>query len=860
MESDIRRIIPVSITTEMKSSYIDYSMSVIVGRALPDVRDGLKPAHRRVLYGMSELGLGPGTTYKKSARIVGEVLGKYHPHGDASVYDTMVRMAQDFSLRYPLIDGQGNFGSVDGDSAAAMRYTEARMTRLAGEMLRDLKQGTTDFQENFDGSLEEPTVLPAALPNLLVNGGDGIAVGMATKIPPHNLGEIVAATVAYIDDPSIDTLGLMEYVPGPDFPTGGIIHGHVGIQAAYHTGRGRVIMRARMREEDLRGGRSKALVIYEIPYQVNKSSLVEKIAGLVRDKRITQVKDLRDESDRDGMRIVIELKKNAIPQVVENKLYKYSQCQQTFGVNLVALVGGRPEVLTLKQAIRHYVGHRHEVVTRRTEHRLRKAEKKAHILYGLTIALDHLDAVITMIRHSDTTDQARECLMAGMYPSQLTAEQRSRLNLPDIPPGELDHGRESWLTKEQANAILALRLSRLTGLERKKIEADHQEIGLEIERLSGILASKPRRMQIIKDELLELSDKYADARRTEIDYSAEEIIIEDLIKNEQVVVKVSHQGLIKRTPVVKFKSQGRGGIGSKSGTLREKDYVEHLFVAHNHDYLLVFTDHGKCYWLRVFQIPQGSRAARGRNIRNLIAIDADDRIRTMLTVSRQDFRDKQFLSEHFVFMATRRGRVKKTSLSAFSHPYKKGVGAIKLWDDDELIDAQLTTGNKHVILASSSGRAVHFIEGDVRSMGRIAYGVRGMQLESRELVVGMVVTEAQAESSRELLTISANGYGKRSSLEDYRLTRRGGKGVTTINITEKTGPLVSIKGVLDTDDLMIVTQNGLLIRCPVSKISTMGRYTQGVTLIRLRDQDAIADVARLVVSMDNEDKSEESST
>ena len=849
MESESPSV-KVSITEEMKSSYIDYSMSVIVGRALPDVRDGLKPAHRRVLYGMSELGLGPGATYKKSARIVGEVLGKYHPHGEGSVYDTIVRMAQDFSLRYPLIDGQGNFGSVDGDSAAAMRYTEARMTRLAAELLRDIKENTTDFQENFDGSLEEPTVLPAALPNLLVNGGDGIAVGMATKIPPHNLGEIIDAVIAYIDDPEIDTNGLMDYVPGPDFPTGGIIHGQSGIQAAYQTGRGRVVMRARIHEEEMSGGRM-ALIISEIPYQVNKSALVEKIASLVRDKRIDQISDLRDESDRDGMRIVIELKMNAVAQVVENMLYKYSKCQHTFGVNLVALVDGRPEVLTLKQAIKHYVDHRHEVVVRRTQHQLNKAQKTAHILEGLTIALDHLDAVITMIRHSDTAEEARECLMTGMYPSELTEEQRRRLGLSDVSPGALDHGRETWLTEEQVDAILALRLRRLTGLEREKIKADYEETQREIQRLTEILGNESSRMQIIKDELTELKDKYADERRTEINAAGEEIIYEDLIKNERVVVTISHQGLIKRTAAATFRTQGRGGRGLSSGNLRTDDYLEHLFVAHNLDYLLIFTDHGQCYWLRVFSIPEGSRTARGRSIRNLISIEADDRIRAILNVSREDFRDETFLNEHYVLMATRQGRVKKTALKHFSYPWQRGVHAIKIVEGDQVIEARLTTGNKHVILASSAGLAVHFREQDVRSMGRWTTGVAGMKLDTGEHIIGMVVTEADPE--RELLTISAKGTGKRSALDDYRLTRRGAKGVKTINITERTGPLVAIKGVLDSDELMIVTQNGVLIRCAVSSIRSTGRNAQGVKLIRLDDEDAIADVTRVVMSSDEDE-------
>jgi len=844
MESKNERIIPINIEEEMKSSYIDYSMSVIVSRALPDVRDGLKPVHRRVLYSMSELNLSAGASYKKSARIVGECLGKYHPHGDSAVYDTMVRMAQDFSLRYPLVDGQGNFGSVDGDSAAAMRYTEARMTRLAEEILRDLNQDTVDFQENFDGSLQEPTVLPAAVPNLLVNGGDGIAVGMATKIPPHNLGEVIDAVVAYIEDSSLDTLGLMAYLPGPDFPTGGIIYGHSGVQAAYHTGRGRVVMRARMHEEEIRPGRL-ALIITEIPYQVNKSTLVEKVAYLVREKRIEGISDMRDESDRDGMRIVIELKKDAVPLVVQNQLYKYSQCQQTFGVNLVALVNGRPRTLTLKDAIRHYVDHRHEVVTRRTRYQLRKAEERAHILEGLSLALDHLDAVITIIRHSDDTDAARENLILGVYPNQLTPVQLHRLGLPATAPGEAGHGRETWLSEVQADAILALRLSRLTGLERQKIEAEYRDVLQEIERLKSILDNEALRMQIIKDELLDLRTKYADTRRTEIDYAGgEDFIIEDLIEDEQVVVTVSHQGLIKRTSTAEYRQQGRGGVGMRGGGLRDEDYLEHLFVSYNHDYLLFFTDHGQCYWLRVYEIPEGSRISKGRSIRNLIQIAPEDRIRAVLAISKQDFLDAHFLNNHYVLMATRKGQVKKTSLEAFSRPRADGIIAISVDEGDDLLEAHLTSGDANVILASSSGLSIRFHEGDVRAMGRNTRGVRGIALRSRESVVGMVVIAE--EEARDVLAISANGYGKRTLLDDYRVQTRGGKGIITLKTTPKTGPLVSIKGVLESDDLMIVTQNGVLIRMHVDGISTLGRNTQGVRLIRLRDGDAIADVTRVV--------------
>ena len=847
MEPDQERISRISITEEMKSSYIDYSMSVIVGRALPDVRDGLKPAHRRVLYGMSELGLGPSSTYKKSARIVGEVLGKYHPHGDASVYDTMVRMAQPFSLRYPLVDGQGNFGSIDGDSAAAMRYTEVRMTRLASEMLRDLKESTVDFEENFDGSLEEPSVLPAAVPNLLVNGGDGIAVGMATKIPPHNLGEVVSAIVAYIDEPDIDTLGLIEHLPGPDFPTGGIIYGHSGVQHAYATGRGRIVIRARMHEETLQGNRS-ALIISEIPYQVNKSALVEKIAHLVRDKRIDGISDLRDESDRDGMRVVIELKKDAVAQVVENKLYKFSQCQQTFGVNFVALVGGRPRTLTLKDAIVHFVDHRHEVVKRRTEHRLAKAQKRVHILEGLIMALDHLDEVITIIRESDTADEARSNLMQGLYPSHLTENQLNRLGLPLDPPGS---GKDQWLSEAQANAILEMRLRRLTGLERQKIEAEYRAVQREIFQLESILESKGLRLLIIKEELLELRDKYADPRRTEIDYAGgEDMLIEDLIEDRQVVVTMSHQGLIKRTRTSEFRNQGRGGIGKRAGGLRDDDYLEHLFVAFNHDYLLFFSDHGQCYYLRVFQVPAGSRTAKGRSIRNLIQLKGGDRVRAVLPVSKNNFRSEEFLNSHFILMATRRGLVKKTALEQFGRPMRTGKIAINVREGDQVLDARLTTGAGEVLLASSSGLAVRFSETQARPMGRPAMGVRGIRLSENEEVVGICALEG--EESRQILSISANGYGKRSLVNDYRRISRGGKGVITQRCTSKTGPLVAVKVVNDSDELMIVTINGTLIRIRVGQIRTMGRYTQGVRLIRLRSGDTIADVS-LVVSEERAD-------
>ncbi len=871
MEQEKKRVIPINITEEMKSSYIDYSMSVIVSRALPDARDGLKPVHRRVLYGMSELGLTAGSAHKKSARIVGEVLGKYHPHGDSAVYDTMVRMAQDFSMRYPLVDGQGNFGSVDGDSAAAMRYTEARMTRIAEEMLRDLEKDTVNFQENFDGSLQEPEVLPAAIPNLLVNGSDGIAVGMATKIPPHNVREVIDAVVAYIDDNDISIKELMQHCLAPDFPTGGIIYGYAGVQEAYLTGRGRVVIRAKFHEEEIRPGRM-ALIATEIPYQVNKSALLEKVAMLVRDKKIDGISDLRDESDRDGMRIVIELRRDAVSLVVLNQLYKYTQFQQTFGVNMVALVGGRPRTLTLRDAVRHYVDHRHEVVTRRTRFELRKAEERAHILEGLTLALDHLDAVISIIRHSEDTDAARENLIKGIYPARLTREQLERMGLSLQPPVALTAPREAgegestgldaepryqrkpWLSEAQADAILALRLSRLTGLERRKIEEEYSDILKLIERLKSILGNEPLRMQIIKDELLDVKQKYADPRRTEIDYTGGgDIIIEDLIEDEQVVVSITHQGLIKRTSATEYRQQGRGGVGMRGSGMRDDDYIEHLFVSYNHDYLLFFTDHGQCYWLRVFEIPEGARTSKGRSIRNLIQIQSEDRIRAVLAVTRDDFQDPAFLENHYVVMATRQGMVKKTSLEAFSRPRADGIIAISITEEDELLEAHLTSGDAHVILASSSGRAIRFHEQDTRPMGRNTRGVRGMTLGRNEHLVGMIVVE---NGNLSVLAISSNGYGKRSLLEDYRLQSRGGKGILTMKTTVKTGPLVAIKGVEGGDDLMIVTQNGMMIRMNVGDISTLGRNTQGVRLISLKNGDAIADVTRFVIDEDEATEAE----
>ena len=866
MEADDSRVIPIQIEEEMKSAYIDYSMSVIVSRALPDVRDGLKPVHRRVLYGMHELGLTQGSNYKKSARIVGEVLGKYHPHGDSSVYDTLVRMAQHFSMRYPLVDGQGNFGSVDGDSAAAMRYTEARMVKIAERMLDDLNKETVDTRENFDGTLEEPTVLPAAFPNMLVNGADGIAVGMATKIPPHNLGEAIDAVVAYIDDPEIDISGLMQHLPAPDFPTGGIIYGYAGVHEAYHTGRGRVIMRAKMHEEEIRKGRT-ALVITEIPYQVNKSTLIERIAKRVRNDRIEGISDLRDESDRDGMRIVVELKQDAVPLVVKNQLYKHSRLQETFGVNMVALVNGRPRVVTLKDAVHHYVEHRHTIVERRTRYDLKKAQARAHVLEGLTRAMDQLDSVIAIIRHSPDTSEARENLIAGRYPDTLTEADLDALGLPAAHPAERESDTpmaerlldddtfderarqdapHAWLTEDQANAILRLRLSRLTGLEREKIVNEYRDIMAKIKELYTILDDRSERMALIREELLEVKEAFDDERRTEIDYTGGgDIIIEDLIEREHVVVTVTHQGLTKRTSVDTYRSQGRGGVGLRASGTREDDYIEHLFVTHSHDMLLFFTDHGQCYWLRVFEIPEGSRTAKGRSIRNLIEIAPDDRIRAVLSVSKEDFEDEDFLNNHYVLMATRKGQVKKTVLEAFSRPRSNGIIAISTDEDDVLLEAALTAGDNTVVVASSGGRAVHFHEDDVRPTGRNTQGVRGMTLDEGETLVGMVSVDPG--QSPDVFTLSANGYGKRSELDRYRVQGRGGKGLITLNKTDKTGPLSTIKGVSDAQDLMVITENGIMIRTSVDEISTMGRNTQGVRVINLKDDDTIADVTRVAL-------------
>ena len=846
------RIIPINIEEEMRSSYIDYSMSVIVSRALPDVRDGLKPVQRRVLYGMNDLGLAPGKAHRKSARIVGEVLGKYHPHGDSSVYQAMVRLAQDFSMRTPLVDGQGNFGSVDGDAAAAMRYTEARMTHAAAALMEDLEKETVEFIPNFDDSLEEPSVFPAALPNLLMNGASGIAVGMATNIPPHNLGELVDGICALIDDPELSNDELSEFIKAPDFPTGGVIYGYGGVKQAYRTGRGRCVIRAKMHEEVLRGSRN-ALIVTEIPYQVNKSTLIEKIAANVRDKRIEGISDLRDESDRDGMRIVLELKKDAVPAVVQNQLFKYTQLQQTFGINMVALVGGRPKTLSLREMVQHYIDHRHEIVLRRTEFDLRKAEERAHILEGLVIALDHLDEVIAIIRHSEDTDAAKRNLMAGVYPERLTPEQRARMELPEGGTGEGDSLFS--LTEAQADAILALRLSRLTGLAREQILAEYREILQEIERLKSILASRELRMQIIKDELRAHAERFGDERRSEIDYmGGGDIDLEDLIEDEPVIVTVSHQGLVKRTPITEYRQQGRGGRGLIGAGTRDEDFVEHLFTSSTHDYMLFFTDHGQCYWLRVYEVPEGGRTAKGRSIRNLIQIAQDDRVRAVLSVKKADFENEEFLENHFVLMATKRGQVKKTSLHAFRRPLVSGIIAIDIVDGDELLEAKLTDGDTDIILGATNGRAIRFHESDARPMGRNTRGVRGMTLGDDEELIGMLAVKREGAS---VLTVAERGYGKRSPLDDYRVQSRGGKGILTMKTTSKTGRLVALKSVVDADDLMIVTQNGITIRMRVADIREMGRNTQGVRVINLKPGDAIADVARLII--ENGDEAEAAS-
>ncbi len=813
------KLIPINIEDEMKSAYIDYSMSVIVSRALPDVRDGLKPVHRRVLYGMHDLGVRSSSSHKKSARIVGEVLGKYHPHGDTSVYDSMVRMAQEWSLRYMLIDGQGNFGSVDGDSPAAMRYTEARMRKIADEMLADIDKDTVDHQLNFDDSLKEPTVLPTRIPNLLINGASGIAVGMATNMAPHNLSEVVDGTIAYIDNSEIEIDELITHIKAPDFPTGGIIYGYDGVKEAFHTGRGRVVMRAKATFEEVQG--RECIIVTEIPYQVNKADMIKKTADMVNDKKIEGISSIRDESDRKGMRIVYILKRDAIPNIVLNTLYKYSALQSSFSVNNIALVKGRPKLLNVKEIIHYFVEHRHEVVVRRTAFDLKKAEDRAHILEGLIIASDNIDEVIAIIRASSNAEDARENLI-------------KRFKLSEV----------------QAKAIVEMRLRQLTGLEQDKLRSEYDEIIKTIADLKDILANKDRRMQIIKDELLDVKERYGDARRSEINFAGGDLSIEDMIPDEQVVITISHAGYIKRTPLSEYKTQNRGGVGQKASSTRTEDFLEHLFVGTNHQYMLFFTQKGKCFWMRVYEIPEGSRTSKGRAIQNLVNIEQDDKVKAFICT--RDLKDEEYVNGHYVIMATKKGTVKKTSLEQYSRPRQNGIIAISIREDDELLEAKLTTGTSQILLGLKSGKAIRFEESKTRPMGRNASGVRGIRLaDEKDEVIGMVSVN---NFDDEILVVSENGFGKRSSIDDYRITNRGGKGVKTISITDKTGGLVAIKNVSDSDDLMIINKSGIAIRMSVDDLRTMGRATQGVKLINLKDTDAIAAVAKV---MKDEDSLEE---
>ncbi len=810
--SEGEKIIRINIEEQMKSAYIDYSMSVIVSRALPDVRDGFKPVHRRVLFGMHELGILSNRAHKKSARIVGEVLGKYHPHGDSSVYFTMVRMAQDWSLRYPLVDGQGNFGSVDGDSPAAMRYTEARMSKIAEETLADLDKNTVDFQPNFDESLNEPTVLPTKIPQLLINGASGIAVGMATNMPPHNLSDTIDATIAYIDNPDITMDELIDIIKAPDFPTGGIIYGYQGVKDAYETGRGRIVVRGKAHIEN-EGGREK-IIVTEIPYMVNRAEMIQKTADLVNEKKIEGISNVNDESDREGMRVVYDLKRDAMSNVVLNKLYKYTQLQNSFSVNNIALVHGRPKMLNLKDLIRYFVEHRHEVVMRRTRYELEQAEKRAHILEGLIIASDNIDEVIAIIRGSSTPDEARSSLM-------------ERFELSDV----------------QARAIVEMRLRQLTGLEQDKLRKEYEEIMVQIEYLKKVLEDVNLRMDIIKEELQEMKQKYGDGRRTELIPNAEEFNPEDFYADEDMVITISHLGYIKRTPLSEFRTQGRGGIGSKGSTTRDEDFLEHLFIASMHNTLLLFTEKGKCYWLKVYQIPEGTRASKGRAIQNILNIEPDDKVLAFIKV--KTLTDQDFINNNYIILATKKGIIKKTTLEAYSRPRQNGVNAITIKDGDQLLEARLTNGNSEMMLAVRSGKAIRFNESIVRPIGRTASGVRGITLGSaNDEVIGMICVQDENE---DILVISENGYGKRSKIDDYRVTNRGGKGVKTINVTEKTGELIAIKNVSDQNDLMIITQNGITIRVAVGSISVLGRATQGVRVINLRGDDRIASVARVAM-------------
>lgn len=826
--SEGEKLIPINIEDEMKSAYIDYSMSVIVSRALPDVRDGLKPVHRRVLFGMHELGIRSNSAYKKSARIVGEVLGKYHPHGDSSVYDAMVRMAQEWSLRYLMVDGQGNFGSVDGDSPAAMRYTEARMKKISEEMLADIEKETVDFQLNFDDSLEEPKVLPTRVPNLLINGASGIAVGMATNMPPHNLSEVIDGTLAYIDNNDIEIDELIHHIKAPDFPTGGIIYGYEGVREAFKTGRGRVVMRAKANFEESNG--REAIVVTEIPYQVNKAEMIKKTADLVNDKKIEGISTIRDESDRTGMRIVYELKRDAVPNVVMNTLFKYTQLQSSFSVNNIALVNGRPQLLNLKDLIHYFVEHRHDVVVRRAQFDLRKAEERAHILEGLIIASDNIDEVIALIRSSKDGEEARNKLI-------------ERFKLSEI----------------QARAIVEMRLRQLTGLEQDKLRAEYEEVMKLIAYLKELLANKEMRMQVIKDELIEIKDKYGDERRSVIEYAGGDVSIEDLIADEQVVITISHAGYIKRTSLSEYKTQNRGGVGQKGSATRDQDFLEHLFVATNHQYLLFFTQKGKCFWMRVFEIPEGTKASKGRAIQNLINIESDDKVKAYICT--QDLKDEEYINNHFVIMATKKGIVKKTPLEQYSRPRQNGINAITVREDDELLEAKLTTGNSQVLIAVKSGKLVRFEEEKTRPMGRTASGVRGITLadEATDEVIGMVSIDKDNVNETQLLVVTENGYGKRTKLVDddgedvYRITNRGGKGVKTLNITDKTGSLISINAVTDEDDLMIINKSGLTIRMRIDDLRVMGRATQGVRLINIKGSDSIAAVTKVLREEESED-------
>ena len=810
------KLIPIKIEDEMKSAYIDYSMSVIVSRALPDVRDGLKPVHRRVLFGMNEMGVRSSSSYKKSARIVGDVMGKYHPHGDSSVYDTMVRMAQEWSLRYNLVDGQGNFGSVDGDSPAAMRYTEARMQKISEELLSDIDKETVDFQLNFDDTIMEPTVLPTRVPALIINGASGIAVGMATNMPPHNLSEVIDGIIQYIDNNDVTIDELIQHIKAPDFPTGGTIYGYDGVKEAFHTGKGRVVMRGKAIIENVKD--RECIIVSEIPYQVNKADMIKKTADLVNDGKIEGISTIRDESDRKGMRIVYVLKRDAIPNIVLNKLYKFTQLQSSFSVNNVALVNGRPQLLNLKDLIHHFVDHRHDVVVKRTNYELRKAEQRAHILEGLIIASDNIDDVIDLIKKSSNAEDAR-----------LKLEKKYKL------------------TEIQAKAIIEMRLRQLTGLEQNKLREEYDDLQKTIKGYKELLDSKPKRMILIKEELTHINDKYGDERRSEIEYAGGDFRVEDIIPNEKVVITISHAGYIKRTPLTEYKTQNRGGVGQKATKTRDEDFLEDLFVGTNHQYMLFFTQKGKCFWMRVYEIPEGSKNSKGRAIQNLINIEQDDRVKAFICT--QDLKDEDYVNSNFVIMATKMGQVKKTSLEQYSRPRSNGINAISIRDNDELLEAKLTNGNSQIMLAVKSGKAIRFEESKTRPMGRNASGVRGIRLkDDSDEVVGMISVN---DMDANILVVSENGYGKRSSLEDYRLTNRGGKGVKTISITDKTGKLVTIKSVSDNDDLMIINKSGIAIRMQVEDLRVMGRATQGVKVISIKDGDNIAAVAKVMKDDDN---------